>query len=141
MEKTIEYQRALDAVVEKLRESVLDTIKKSGFVFFRRSNEKNIYTVERRDKNMGFLNLGKGKDQIRDKCVRDPESGNVVCKRTRIHPDKSETIIAEFTMTTDASCNVVPDNESETEEGALADLEKKFVHKMIGKCKNSPQDF
>lgn len=34
--KTKEEKRALDEVVRKLKESALETIKKSGFVFFRR---------------------------------------------------------------------------------------------------------
>jgi hypothetical protein len=39
MEKTLAEQHALAQVVENLKKAVLETIKKSGFIFFRRNDE------------------------------------------------------------------------------------------------------
>lgn len=79
--------------------------------------------------------------RIRDSCDRNPQTGEVVCKRNRVHADGTETEIAGFTMTVDASCNVVPSNEFENEEGQLNELERKFANKMKGKCQNTPPEY
>ncbi|MEA3248151.1 MAG: hypothetical protein U9Q73_00420 [Nanoarchaeota archaeon] len=84
----------------------------------------------------------RGRGTIRDRCDKNQETGEVVCRRTRVHPDKTETEIAGFTMGVDASCNPTSGNMFEHEDGALEALEKKFVPKMIGKCKRDvPADY
>ena len=86
-----------------------------------------------------FRKMGRGR--IRDRCDKNRETGEVICKRTRINPDNTEIEIAGFTMNSDANCNPNLENVYENEDGALDALEKKFVPKIIGKCRNKPQDF
>lgn len=85
--------------------------------------------------------FGKNKSKLRDSCERNKETGELTCKRTRIHADGTETELAGFTMSLDGSCNAVADSSFENEEGHLQDLEKKFVGKIIKKCKNTPSDY
>lgn len=90
----------------------------------------------------GLKRLGGGsKAKVRDRCERNPDTGEVTCKRTRVHQDGTEVDIAGFTMTADASCNATATSSYENEEGQLEALEKKFVPKVIGKCKNTPPDY
>lgn len=91
---------------------------------------------------MGILEkFNQGKGKIRDRCVKNPETGDIVCKRTRVHSNGTEEEIAGFTMSTDGSCNATSVDSFENEEGQLDQLEKKFVPKMIAKCRNTPQDY
>jgi len=91
---------------------------------------------------MGIKNaLNKfGKGSIRDRCDK-MENGEVICKRTRVNADNTTTEVAGFTMASDASCNPIQTSSYENEDGALDAIEKKFVPKIIGKCKNTPADY
>lgn len=91
-------------------------------------------------KSLGKV-FGGGGAKIRDKCERNPDTGEITCKRARVNSDGTEVDIAGFTMTADASCNAVATSSYENEDGQLADLEKKFVPKIIGKCKNTPAEY
>ena len=82
-----------------------------------------------------------GKNKTQKRCVSDPESGQIVCKSTRINKDGSETELAGFNVRVDGGCNVNTDDMFETEEGELAELEKFAVHKIKNKCKNTPKDY
>lgn len=82
-----------------------------------------------------------GRGKIRDRCDKNPETGEVICSRKRINADKSEVEIAGFTMASDGNCNPTQTSSYENEDGALDALEKKFVPKIIGKCKNTPADY
>jgi len=82
-----------------------------------------------------------GNSFVRDRCEKNPETGEVMCSRKRVFADKSEQDIAGFVMTADGSCNPTQTSSYENEEGALQELEKKFVPKIIGKCKARPEDF
>lgn len=91
---------------------------------------------------MGILDkINKGKSRIRDRCKKNEETGEIVCKRSRIHPNGTEEDIAGFTMGADAQCNAVSTDSYENEDGQLEQLERKFVPKVIGKCKNTPQEY
>ncbi len=93
---------------------------------------------------MGIKDTLKGigkRGKFHERCERNPDTGEVVCKKTRVHGDGTETDVAGFTAGTDASCNVVVTSSYENEEGQLDALEKKFVPKMVGKCKNTPSDY
>ena len=90
---------------------------------------------------MGIGDAFRKKGIIRDRCDKNPDSGEVICKRVRVNPDKTEIEVAGFTMVADASCTPVTTSSFENEEGALEALEKKFVPKIIGKCKNTPPDY
>lgn len=92
---------------------------------------------------MGIRNRIKsfGKGKIQDKCERNPDSGEIHCTRTRINPDGTAQDVAGFTMSADASCNALATSSYENEEGALEDLERKFVPRIISKCKNTPADY
>ena len=79
------------------------------------------------------------KGRIRDRCDKNPETGEVICRRVRVNPDKTEVELAGFTMGVDADCKPTTDDVFENEDGALDALEKKFVPKMVGKCK--PADY
>jgi len=81
------------------------------------------------------------KGRIRDRCDKNPDTGEVICRRVRIYPDKTEVELAGFTMGVDANCKPIPGTIFENEDGQLEALEKKFVPKMIGKCKNTPPDY
>lgn len=83
--------------------------------------------------------LGRGK--VRDKCERNPETGEIHCTRKRVNADGTEIDVAGFTMSADASCNAVATNSWENEDGQLEALEKKFVPRIISKCKNTPPDY
>jgi len=88
-----------------------------------------------------FKKMRRGRDTVRDRCDKNPDTGEVICKRVRVHADRTETDIAGFTMVADATCTPVTTSSFENEEGALEELEKKFVPKIVGKCKNTPQDY
>lgn len=92
---------------------------------------------------MGIGNVLKnvGKGRIRDRCDKNVETGEVVCSRKRINADNTEVEIAGFTMASDGNCNPTQTSSYENEDGALDSLEKKFVPKIIGKCKNTPADY
>lgn len=77
---------------------------------------------------------------IRDSCER-LESGEIKCKRVQVNPDGTEVDLAGFTMGVDASCNAVAVESHENEPGALNELERKFVPKIIGKCSNRPAEY
>ena len=79
--------------------------------------------------------------KIRDRCDKNPDTGEVICRRVRVNPDNTEVEVAGFTMSADASCNPTQTSSFENEEGQLEALEKKFVPKIIGKCKNTPPDY
>lgn len=80
--------------------------------------------------------------RIRDRCDKNPDTGEVICRRVRVNPDNTEVEIAGFTMVADASCNPTQTSSFENEESQLNALEKKFVPKIIGKCKtNVPADY
>jgi len=83
------------------------------------------------------------KGKIRDRCDKNPDTGEVICRRVRVNPDKTEVEVAGFTMVADASCNPTQISSFENEEGQLDALEKKFVPKIIGKCKitDVPEDY
>ena len=83
----------------------------------------------------------KGGSQVKDSCQRDRETGNLTCRRVRVHADGTEQELAGFTMNLDGQCNAVADSSFENEEGQLAEIEKKFVPKIIGKCKSTPSDY
>jgi hypothetical protein len=86
-----------------------------------------------------FKKLGKG--QIRDKCDKNPETGEVMCRKTRVNSDGTTVDLAGFTMQADANCNPQQTSSYENESGALDALEKKYVPKIVGKCKNTPVDY
>lgn len=91
---------------------------------------------------MGIDKLIGGKRRIRDVCETNPETGETTCVRHRINPNGTSEEIAGFTMSVEGNCNPVATNVFENEEGHLAKLEGKFVHKIVGKCvKNTPEDF
>lgn len=82
------------------------------------------------------------KGTIRDSCIKDRNTGELVCRRVRINPDKTQVELAGFTMGVDANCQPSSGDVFENEEGALDALEKKFVPKIVGKCKtNIPADY
>lgn len=87
---------------------------------------------------MGILG---NKGRVRDSCSKNPDSGEVVCKRVRVNPDNTEVEIAGFTMVADASCNPVMTDSFENEDGELNRLEQKFLPKMKSKCRNTPSDY
>jgi len=83
-----------------------------------------------------------GRGRIRGRCDKNPETGEVVCRSTRVNSDNTEVDLAGFTMASDGNCNPTQTSSYENEEGALESLEKKFVPKIIGKCKqNVPKDY
>ena len=82
-----------------------------------------------------------GRGRIKDRCDKNPNTGEVICKRVRVNADNTEVELAGFTMNADANCNPNLENVYENEDGALDALEKKFVPKIIGKCKNTPADY
>jgi hypothetical protein len=94
---------------------------------------------------MGFgdtlKKIRRGRSLIRDRCEKDTNTGEVVCKRIRINPDKSEVDLAGFTMSVDGSCNPVMTSSFDSDTGDLAELERKFLPKIVGKCKNTPPDY
>lgn len=92
---------------------------------------------------MGIGDVLKGgrRGRIRDRCDKNPETGEVICKRTRVNADNTEVEVAGFTMASDGDCNPTQTSSYENEEGALEALEKKFVPKIVGKCKNTPADY
>ena len=90
---------------------------------------------------MGLMDKLK-RGNIRDHCHKDRETGAVVCKRVRVSQDGTEVELAGFTANVDANCNAVPEDVFENEGGQLAQLEKKFLPNIVGKCtKNTPEDY
>jgi len=77
----------------------------------------------------------------RDRCTRDKDTGTVSCKRVRVNADGTEIDVAGFTVGVDGQCTPVADDSYENEEGQLEELEKKFLPKIVGKCKQTPPDF
>ena len=90
---------------------------------------------------MGIGDAFKRKGRLRDRCDKNPETGEVICRRTRVNPDNTEVEVAGFTMQSDADCRPTMTSSFENEDGALDSLEKKFVSKIVGKCKNTPPDY
>ena len=90
---------------------------------------------------MGDVFKRTGKGRIKDRCDRNPDTGEVMCKRVRVNADNTEVDVAGFTMVADASCNPTQSSSYENEDGSLDALEKKFLPKIIGKCKNQPVDY
>ena len=81
------------------------------------------------------------KGKIRDRCDKNPDTGEVICKRVRVNADNTEVDVAGFTVGVDGQCTPVADDSYENEEGQLEELEKKFLPKIIGKCKSTPPDY
>ena len=79
--------------------------------------------------------------KMRDKCEKNKETGEVMCKRVRINPDGSQEDVAGFIMEADADCNPSSMSSYENEDGQLDHLEKKFLPKIIGKCRNKPENY
>lgn len=87
-----------------------------------------------------IANLGR-KGRIKDRCDKDPETGEVVCKRVRVHQDGTQEDIAGFSVNVDANCNPVATSSFENEDGGLDALERKSLSRIVGKCKNLPADY
>lgn len=85
--------------------------------------------------------IGRGRGTIRDRCDKNPDTGEVICRRIRVNQDNTEVELAGFSVTADPSCRVDVSTAFENEEGQLEALEKKFLPKIKSKCKNTPPDY
>jgi hypothetical protein len=86
--------------------------------------------------------FGGSRSNLRDSCEKNPNTGEVTCKRVRVNPDGTEVELAGFTKTVDANCNVSSSNEFENEDGQLRELESKFGNKFKAVCnKNVPPEY
>lgn len=79
--------------------------------------------------------------RIKEGCKFDRSSGTFVCESRRVLEDGSEQEIGKISGSLDATCRPVMDEIWEDEEGVIDRLDKKFVSKIRGKCKGTPQDF
>lgn len=84
-----------------------------------------------------------GSGNVRQGCQFDHSSGKFRCEKRRVHEGGQEEVIGVVSGQLDGGCNVVPDEQWESEEGVVNDLNHKFVDKIKGKCNRSerPSDY